>query len=180
MKKFLFSLVMLVALTAFAGTASAQKTFDGYVGAQVVRVNPDVRVPSFKFDKQTDSIGANASLTGFVTDNVGVTGEIAGTTKNGTSVITGLAGLTIQARRDKTVQPFVRGLAGLSREAANNELVKLPLSRSDFGFAFAVGAGVDVRVSKNVAIRILQADYLQTHNFGERQDNLRLGAGIRF
>jgi hypothetical protein len=184
-KNFVLSLVAVVALSVFAVPASAQKKVDVYVGAQAVRVNPDIKQPNFKFDNTTDSVGVNGSVTGFVAKSVGVTGEVGATFDGGkydSSLVTAMGGLTIQGRRDKTVQPFIRGLVGVARERAANEQVnpKTFLDRSDLGLAFAAGAGVDVRVGKNVALRLVQADYLQTQILGTTQHNLRVGAGIRF
>lgn len=58
----------------------------------------------------------------------------------------------------------------------------------DTGFALAVGGGVDTKVHKNIAIRILQADYLPTDlNLPTRSgranqftDNIRLSSGVVF
>jgi len=50
-------------------------------------------------------------------------------------------------------------------------------------FAFSTGGGLDLSLSRHVAVRVLQADYLYTHlpnAAGNRQNNLRLGAGIVF
>jgi hypothetical protein len=179
-KNFVLVLVAVVALSAFAVPTFAQKKVDVYLGAQVVRVNPDVHQPKFTFDNSTDSIGANFAVTGFVSKAVGVTGELAGTTKDGNSLITGLGGLTIQARRDKTVQPFVRGLVGVARERANNQQLTNVFDKSDLGLAYAVGGGIDVKVSKNVAVRLIQADFLRVNVFGQTQNEARVGAGIRF
>jgi hypothetical protein len=180
MKNFVLSLVAVLALGIFAGSASAQKKVDVYVGAQVVRVNPDIKVPKFTFNSSTDSFGANGSVTVFVSKAVGVTGELAGTTSSGSSVITGLGGLTLQANRNGTVQPFVRGLVGGVRERTNNQQLSNILDKSDVGLAYTVGAGFDVKVSDKVAIRIIQVDYLHAQVLGDVQNNVRVGAGIRF
>ena len=50
-------------------------------------------------------------------------------------------------------------------------------------FALQVGGGVDLRLSKHLAVRLLQADWLRTQfpNASTNvQNNLRLGAGIVF
>ena len=64
----------------------------------------------------------------------------------------------------------------------------------DFGFATALGGGVDVNVGRHIAIRVLQADYILTHlkpdlpqfspilqqvpSVGNWQNNFRLGFGL--
>jgi hypothetical protein len=50
-------------------------------------------------------------------------------------------------------------------------------------FAMAAGGGIDVRVSKHVALRPVQAEYLMTKipdGLNNRQNNFRVGAGIVF
>ena len=49
---------------------------------------------------------------------------------------------------------------------------------SDSVFGWAVGGGVDVKVHKNVAIRVLDATYLQLHENGYKSKNGRLSTGI--
>ena len=64
----------------------------------------------------------------------------------------------------------------------------------DFGFATALGGGVDVNVGRHIAIRVIQADYILTHlrpdlpqfspilqqvpSVGNWQNNFRLGFGL--
>lgn len=64
----------------------------------------------------------------------------------------------------------------------------------DYGFAMALGGGVDVNVGRHVAIRVFQADYILTHlrpdepqfspilqqvpSVGNWQNNFRLGFGL--
>jgi opacity protein-like surface antigen len=177
-----FAAVLLTVVSLFgASVATAQeRNVQGYVGVQVVRVNPDIRQPSFKFDRTTDTVGVNASVTGFVAESLGVTGEF-GANFDGdlhdSSLMTGLGGLTLQARNPR-FQPFVRGLGGIARVNADNEL--LSINTTDYSPAFAVGGGLDIKLSENIALRVIQADYLQTRAFDAVQHNLRLGVGLRF
>lgn len=49
--------------------------------------------------------------------------------------------------------------------------------------SFSTGGGMDLSLSDHLAVRILQADYLYTqlpNAAGDRQNNLRIGAGIVF
>ena len=45
-------------------------------------------------------------------------------------------------------------------------------------FAMALGGGLDVRVSKRIDLRIIQADYAPTFFGSGRQNNIRLSVGI--
>ena len=177
-----FAAVLLTVVSLFgASVASAQeRDVQGFVGVQVVRVNADVRKPSFKFDRTTDTVGLNASVTGFVAENVGLTGEF-GMNFDGdlqdSSLITGLGGVTLQARNPR-FQPFVRGLGGFAR--TNSDSDNLLLNQTSYSPAFAVGGGLDIKLSDNIALRVVQADYLQTRAFDTVQHNVRIGAGLRF
>jgi opacity protein-like surface antigen len=54
-------------------------------------------------------------------------------------------------------------------------------SGSDNNFAMTAGGGIDIRVSRHVSIRPVQAEYFMTKipdGLNNRQDNLRVGAGI--
>lgn len=187
-KKFFLAVAAFFVLAFGASSAHAQtlndKT-DVYVGYQFVRVNPDVRNPNFRFDNTTDSHGVNTSGTYyFGNKNVGLTGEVAanfdGGSGNDSSLVTAMTGVTAKARSNKTFQPFVRGLVGVDRIRATNEQLSNVFDRSDVSLSYAVGAGLDAKVSKNVSLRLLQVDYLNTGAFGERQNNVRVGAGIVF
>ena len=56
----------------------------------------------------------------------------------------------------------------------------LDISKPEERFGAYLGGGFDVKVRSNVALRLIQADYLMTRFSGIRQDNLRLSAGIVF
>ena len=51
---------------------------------------------------------------------------------------------------------------------------------SDFGFAMAVGGGMDLPLKNGTAIRVLEADYLHSNALGSSQNNFRLSAGVVF
>ena len=54
----------------------------------------------------------------------------------------------------------------------------LGISQPKTDFAAAFGGGLDLRVHKNIAIRAIQAEYIVTPFLDQRQDNIRLSAGI--
>jgi hypothetical protein len=88
--------------------------------------------------------------------------------------------------------PFVHGLFGMNRLASGT--VTLPsgfglppsLSGNDTAFAMALGGGLDMKVARHLAVRVVQADYLYTgHDFSfglsgiaKHQNNVRVSAGI--
>lgn len=96
------------------------------------------------------------------------------------------------AKDGPRVKPFFHALAGISRQkfSVNEDTEDIDLSFSQSNFTFAVGGGVDVRVSKNVDIRVFQIDYNPTYykdvEFedvylnGRLQNNFRFGFGVVF
>ena len=50
--------------------------------------------------------------------------------------------------------------------------------KSSTGLALSPGVGMDLRMNGRVTIRPFQLDYLMTHVFGQRQDNVRVSAGV--
>jgi hypothetical protein len=119
MKKFLLMLVMVM----FAGqiNAPAQGTvtpntefYTGYQGVNSVE----------NFDFSSTVHGVNGSATWYVSDSseslpIGVTAEGAGNFKDGQSLVSAMAGLTLKARQFQTFQPFLHGLAGVTRCSSN-------------------------------------------------------------
>ena len=77
------------------------------------------------------------------------------------------------------VTPFVNGLAGVTHIRANFDDTLSPRRRADTAFALALGGGLDVHAGEHLDIRVIQVDYLPTWFNSERQDNLRVGAGVK-
>jgi peptidoglycan-associated lipoprotein len=80
------------------------------------------------------------------------------------------------------VQPFAQALFGLAHGWGS----EFPsggntLASSANAFAFDLGAGADYPLNKQLSLRVLQLDYLRTslpNNANDRQNNLRIGAGL--
>lgn len=51
---------------------------------------------------------------------------------------------------------------------------------ADSSFAYALGGGFDIGVSKLVAIRLPQVDYIYTEAFSGAENNIRASAGVVF
>jgi hypothetical protein len=49
---------------------------------------------------------------------------------------------------------------------------------SETDFALAVGGGLDINASKEIAVRLFQADYLPTGGSGETAHNIRISFGV--
>ncbi|HEX5732944.1 MAG TPA: outer membrane beta-barrel protein [Blastocatellia bacterium] len=80
------------------------------------------------------------------------------------------------------VMPFMHLLFGASRLSADATIrfgnTILDTKFADISFAFAIGGGVDLKLSDSVGLRLIQADYLGTNFGGNSQANLRLSFGI--
>ncbi|HKW88184.1 MAG TPA: hypothetical protein VJN21_05455 [Candidatus Acidoferrales bacterium] len=68
------------------------------------------------------------------------------------------------------ISPFVHALFGIAHVNGG--------SLSDNAFASAEGGGIDLHAGHFLGLRVIQADYLNTHFRSTRQNDLRLSAGI--
>ncbi|HYL65425.1 MAG TPA: OmpA family protein [Candidatus Methylomirabilis sp.] len=95
------------------------------------------------------------------------------------SLATFLAGPRLNLRRFDYFVPFAEFLLGAAHSGA-----PMTGTSGQSAFALAAGGGVDVALTRNIAWRFAQIDYLMTNFSGPsvggkaRQDNLRLGTGI--
>jgi hypothetical protein len=78
------------------------------------------------------------------------------------------------------VMVFAHALAGATQVRRGFSGVDFPIVRSDSAFGSAIGGGIDVSLTQYVALRIAQADYLISKNFGGAENNLRVSGGIVF
>jgi len=77
-------------------------------------------------------------------------------------------------RKAGAFTPFAHVLLGGIRASQGY----VGISQDATKFAAAFGGGIDIKVHRNVAVRIIQAEYMVTPFLGLRQDNVRLTAGI--
>jgi opacity protein-like surface antigen len=112
---------------------------------------------------------------------LGAVGDFAGygaTNSNGDLVggaFTYLFGPRVNFRLRK-VNPFAQVLLGGIATTAG-----LGVSGDQNNFAMTAGGGIDVRVSKYVWVRPVQAEYLRTklpNGIDNRENNFRIGAGV--
>jgi opacity protein-like surface antigen len=128
--------------------------------------------------------GWNASFSGNISNWFGIVGDVSG--HYGSPTVFGfgvpfldvnthsvLFGPGLSYRSDK-IAPFAHFLIGTTRASAG----AFGLSYSRNALSAAVGGGIDLRINNNFAVRVFQADYLMTRFYDERQNNLRLSAGI--
>jgi hypothetical protein len=176
------SLILLIPMAAMAqGEYPKAELFGGY---SYFRANPD----------GLNLNGWNASVTANMTNWFGVEGDFSGHYGSprvygfevpfvDVSSYTFMAGPKLTYRAN-TVAPFAHFLIGSARASTG----AFGYSLSDTALATVVGGGVDINVSKSLAIRAIQADYVMTRfqtgpqiafsGFDDRQNNFSLSAGL--
>lgn len=134
--------------------------------------------------------GWDASVAGNLNRWIGLVGEFSGHygSSNGdfvsssSNVHTFLFGPRFSYREDKRLTPFVHVLPGFAREGfsftVNTPSGNISTSGSTTGFAMAIGGGLDVRLSEDLAFRMIQVDYLLTHFDSATQNNARITTGL--
>ncbi|MBZ5535793.1 MAG: hypothetical protein LAO31_07550 [Acidobacteriia bacterium] len=119
--------------------------------------------------------GADLSISGNLNEWLGVVADLGYYHSSGFVVpvnsVSYLFGPRLSYRKNERVTPFFQTLFGGFH---TNSGVK------DNAFAMTVGGGVDVKVSRSVAIRAAQAEYMLTRSFGDTQHNFRFSAGVVF
>ncbi|HET7100949.1 MAG TPA: hypothetical protein VFJ52_07360 [Terriglobia bacterium] len=130
--------------------------------------------------------GWQASITENATDWFGLTQQFGGNYGTSQSLSANtrfntfsiLSGPRFSYPGLKGVTPFVHALFGYEQTTAELEGANLKATSSSYAMAF--GGGIDVKVSRSVAIRLFQADYYRPRPFGTSQNDLRVSTGIVF
>ena len=157
-------LAVFVLAAVFTLPASAQdhpkaELFGGY---QYTHLHPDI-----------NASGWNTSITGNFSSWFGLTADVSGAYKNGGRLHTVMVGPTISFRQSDKVTPFVHVLVGAGFGSGNGG--------TKTAFETAVGGGLDVKVNRHVAIRMVQADWLIFRDQGiTDRKNARVSTGIVF
>jgi hypothetical protein len=178
-RNFVLSVCAVALLTTFASAQDAPKAevYGGYSAA----FTQDIALPGFQ-----------TSVAGNVNNWFGVVAEFGGayhartrdvilggpTIKIKSTLYTYLFGPRFSRRGSGRVTPFAQSLFGglhARREGENGGLSEVETAN---GFAMALGGGVDVKLSKRFALRVIQADYLLFRVDGETTNNVRLSAGV--
>jgi opacity protein-like surface antigen len=171
-----FVFLLLCSLASFAQDDSRVEIFGGY---QYLHASTGVSgVNGFNLN------GWNASLSGYFTRNLGVTADFGGT--YGTPSVLGvgvktrfytfLFGPTVRFPNSSRLTPFAHALFGGGRISGD----VLGVSASETDFTWAAGGGLDANLTHRVAIRLAQADFLQTRVSGQSQNHFRFSAGFVF
>lgn len=130
--------------------------------------------------------GWQASITENAADWLGITQEFGGVygtqrsqgLDNRFSTFSILSGPRFAYPRLQGVTPFAHALFGYDQTTVS--LPEFGASARSSSYAMALGGGLDVKVMRHLAVRLFQADYYLTRNFGSSQNNLRFSAGVVF
>lgn len=179
------ALLSLLSLTGLAQRPS--NTFDAYATFSEMYANAPVSgcgcfwmsggVGGF-------SVPLRGNFSAVVEAGGNITDHIPGF-NTGLSLFYGMGGLRLRVANHTRFQPFGQALFGGVHGFDGYfpaPVGKLPTSY-DTSYAYTLGGGVDIAVSKHVWIRAVQADYFysELRNLqGNRQNQVRLGAGVLF
>lgn len=165
---------ILMALAMVAGTSSAvlaQETtpskvdiFAGYSWASPGKLG--IVNPGFTSTKLPGESGWGGSVTFNVQRNFGFTADFGGHYEKQANFGTALFGPKVMYRSEH-VTPFGEVLFGLARLSPAG-------SKTANGFGIAAGGGLDLNVTKRIAWRVIQADYIR------QQYNNDAGLGVGF
>jgi opacity protein-like surface antigen len=175
------AVALLLAVFGSASVAKAQEhpAFELYGGYDYVRFNVNANVEGQPPSQTFNANGGGGQVVYNVNNWLGVLGDVGGywatnSTRQG-AVIPYLFGPRVNLRRG-IVTPFTQVLLGAT--ATSSGIEQLGWQNH---FAMAAGGGIDVRVSRHVSIRPVQAEYLMTKipdGLNNRQDNFRFSTGV--
>jgi opacity protein-like surface antigen len=124
--------------------------------------------------------GWNASLSGYFNEYLGISTDLSGGYGSpsgvSTSTYTYLFGPIVRFPNSSKMTPFGHVLLGGAHLNASG----FGLSGSDNSFSWAMGGGVDVKVSPRFAVRLAQADWLRTQFVDSTQSNFGYSGGVVF
>ncbi len=183
-----FAIFLLLALFAAAPPVKAQEQapkLEVYGGYYYARFNVNANVPGIAPSATYNGNGGGGQLEYNANRWLGVVGDLSGfyATSSGSGAFAGAAftyllGPRVNFRRGK-VTPFAQALFG---GVWTTDGIAKSLGPEN-NFAMTAGGGVDFKLSRHVSVRPIQAEYFMTKipdGLNNRQDNLRLGAGIVF
>jgi len=181
MSKLLIPALLLV-LCGAAPPATAQEEaskLELYGGYDYVRYNARPRLPGVPLSESANANGVSGQIAYNANQHLGLVADLSGylIARQGfanTYQISYLFGPRINLRRSR-VTPFTQVLLGRAWAADGFRLGSVT------AFGMTAGGGVDVGLSKHIAIRPAQAEYLLTKfadGNNDRQNNFRFGAGV--
>ncbi|MFZ0480585.1 MAG: outer membrane beta-barrel protein [Terriglobales bacterium] len=177
------TLALLGAALPVAAQDQASK-FELYGGYYYTRVNVNASAVGGGPSETFNGNGGGGQFEYNATNHIGLVADLAGfgatSTENGALVggaFTYLFGPRVNCRL-RRITPFGQALFGGIRTTNG-----IGESASENNFALTAGGGIDFKVSRQVSVRPVQAEYFMSKipdGLNDRQNNLRLGAGVVF
>jgi len=184
--KYLLSILVLLTVSTFALAQEAPKAevFGGYSymrqdGGDFGGINMNGWNASFNYNL-SNVLGLKADFSGHYKNDVFVTSINGRRVAGDTSDFTFLFGPQFTLRKYGKITPFAHTLFGGVRGKTKVSIPGTVISDTDTVFGAALGGGVDLKLSRNLAFRMIQADYLLTRSNGQTGNNLRISTGLVF
>lgn len=195
MKNALVSLSSVLCLFLFAASpVKAQDQppkFEAYGGYYYARFNINANAPGIAPSATYNGNGGGGQLEYNVNRWLGVVEELSGfyATSSGNGAFAGVAfpylfGPRVNFRRGKVAGEVMRKVTPFAQALFGGVWTTDGIAKStgpENNFAMTAGGGIDFKVSRHVSVRPIQAEYFMTKipdGLNNRQDNLRIGAGI--
>ncbi|HSE97810.1 MAG TPA: outer membrane beta-barrel protein, partial [Blastocatellia bacterium] len=172
-------LILLAVLFVAHVPAQAQESYPvveifggySYLSAEILDDREGLGVPGFI-----------VSVAGNPSPYIGIVGEISGHYGNVTRT-----GVTPDPQFDADVYYFLFGPRFTARRGNINLFAhtligaartKVEFADSETDFAFAIGGGMDINASKEIAVRLFQVDYAPIRANGDTAHNFRFALGF--
>jgi opacity protein-like surface antigen len=179
-----YSVILLVGILGMALPGKAQDDsprFEAYAGYDYTRFNATNDITFVPPAQSVNGNGGSGQLEFNANRWLGIVGDLAAyaVARNGyatTHEVSYLFGPRVNLRRGKFT-PFAQALLGAVW--ASDAIVL----GSKTAFGMTAGGGIDLTVSRHIAIRPVQAEYFLTKfpdGLNNRQNNFRYSAGIGF
>ena len=174
------AIATLFALSAGGGRAAAQTGLIAEAAIGYAYVSDDESSIEFPF-------GWMASVGGFVASWFAIVGEVTGSYRTLTVGITDVtlrqhaftAGPRVTATAGTPIAPYGQILFGVAHGVANLSTIGSDLSLRGTSFIYQPGAGVDLNLSRNRAVRV-EADFRQMRDEGRTPSQWRFASVFVF
>jgi len=170
MRKLLVLLpLLIIPVSAWAQETPKVELFGGYS-------NMYANINGSDFDMHGVSFAAQENLNSWFGGVLDFSTHFG--TENGfhTNTQTVSYGPVFSYRKNKSIVPFAHAMVGAERGGSNY----LNISQPETRLAVLAGGGLDIKVRPNLALRLVQVDYVMSKFSNSRQDNMRFSAGIVF
>jgi opacity protein-like surface antigen len=142
---------------------------------QYIRIMPGQGAPSANCQGAGGTFAANLNAWAAIVGDLGfckITGLPSGSSSHEVNY---LFGPRLAYHNTGRLTPYAQVLFGGARATAS--LTGFP-STSVNSFAMTFGGGADIQLTRHVAFRAIQLEYMYTHFSGVKQNNLRLQSGL--